>query len=109
MFVMLGAYQCQVFLDWRFVSGEQWKAVFEALKGAGVESIQAKFDALFVVKEDVKPVTVERKKSKVSATRATKKPAVKSAVKKPAKSSKGKPASKKTAGEKVPKTGTRKR
>ena len=54
LFVQLGGYQCHVFLDWRFVSGEQWKAVYEALNGAGVPSIQAKFDELFVVKEEVK-------------------------------------------------------
>ncbi len=30
LFVLLGAYQCHVFLDWRFVSGEQWKTVYEA-------------------------------------------------------------------------------
>jgi hypothetical protein len=109
IFVMLEGYQCQVFLDWRFVSGEQWKTVCEALKGAGVESIQAKFDELFAVKEEVKPVKVERKKRKVTAKVASKKPAVKSAAKKLVKTTKGKPAGKKKAvDEKVYKTGTQK-
>jgi glycosidase len=109
MFVMLGAYQCQVFLDWRFVSGEQWKAVFEALKGAGVESIQAKFDALFAVKETL----AEEKggvKKQATRKRAARKPATKSAVKKPSKSKKPVPAGKNKTADKMSKpTSTRKR
>ena len=54
LFVLLGGYQCHVFLDWRFVDGEQWKMVCEALNGAGVQSMQARFDEMFVVKEEVK-------------------------------------------------------
>lgn len=88
IYVMLGAYQCQVFLDWRFVSGEQWKTVYEALNGAGVESIQAKFDALFVVKEGGINEKVEGIKKRVSRKRATTKPNGKSRIEKPTKSNK---------------------
>lgn len=60
LFFILNAYQCQVFLDWRFVDGEQWQKVYESLHGAGVESMQAKFDEMFPpVKEEPK---VEKKK-----------------------------------------------
>jgi hypothetical protein len=77
VYVQLGAYQCHVFLDWRFVQGEQWKAVYDALNGAGVPLIQSKFDELFVVKEEVKIVKQE-KKTKGTRQRVTRKPAEKS-------------------------------
>ncbi len=53
LFVGLGAYQCHVFLDWRFVSDEdgRWAQVCQALGGAGVASVQAKFDELFAARE----------------------------------------------------------
>ncbi|MFH1906738.1 MAG: alpha-amylase, partial [Chloroflexota bacterium] len=62
LYVDLKGYQCHVFLDWRIVSGEQpalseangWKAVCEALNGAGVPSMQAKFDELFAPRVEVK-------------------------------------------------------
>ena len=54
LFVQLGAYQHHAFLDWRLVMwDEQWQAVYEALNGAGVESVQAKWDEMFGVKEEV--------------------------------------------------------
>jgi hypothetical protein len=34
-------------MDWRFVEGERWGQVHDALEGKGVESIQAKWDELF--------------------------------------------------------------
>jgi hypothetical protein len=37
--VELGGYQRQVLMDWRIVRGKEWEAVCEALKGAGVESV----------------------------------------------------------------------
>jgi hypothetical protein len=90
LFVLLGTYQCHVFLDWRFVSSEQWKAVYEALNGAGVESIQAKLDEIFVAKdEEVKSEKKEVKK------RVAKKPSSKSATKNTATGKKAKTASKK--------------
>jgi hypothetical protein len=88
LFVLLGAYQCHVFLDWKFVSGEQWRALYEVLNGAGVPSMQAKFDELFVVKEEVSVKPEKAKKRKATGKRATKKPA----GQKTTKSKKGKPA-----------------
>jgi hypothetical protein len=104
LFVDLIAYQCHVFMDWRFVGGEQpalpaladspgsegngWKAVCESLNGAGVPSVQGKFDELFAPKMEVK---VEKPK-KVAKKRVTEK---KEAIKK--------------SGSKRVKTATRKR
>jgi glycosidase len=84
LFVLLGGYQCHVFLDWRFVGSDQWKAVYEALNGAGVPSMQAKFDEMFI------PKAVEvTEKVKAKKKPASKKPAGKSAIKKaPAKNAK---------------------
>ncbi len=95
LFVLLGAYQCHVFLDWRFVSGEEWKTVCETLNGAGLLSIQTKFDEMFVVKEEVISQPEITRKRKATGKRATKKLAGKIAVEKPAKSKKGRPASRK--------------
>jgi hypothetical protein len=92
---MLGAFQCHVFLDWRFVHGNQWKTVYEALNGAGMPSVQARFDELFVVKEEVKIEPVKAKRKRVTKPRVTKKPTGESAAKKPVKSKKGQAASKK--------------
>ncbi len=97
LFVLLGAYQCQVFLDWKFVSGEQWKAVFEALNGSGVESIQAKFDELFAVKEVLVEKKALAKKKTVARKPAARKPASKSTMKKAAAGKKKKPAARKKA------------
>jgi hypothetical protein len=80
MFFILHAYQCHAFLDWRFVDDREgkWKTVFNALNGAGIESIQAKFDELFPpAKEEI----VEVKKKRVAKKKAT--PEKKEAVKKP--------------------------
>ncbi len=100
IFVMLGGYQCQVFLDWRFVSGEQWKAVFEALKGAGVESIQAKFDDMFVKKDAEAEGKDKGRKKPVARKRTASRRAARSVVKKPAKKKKTAPAGKKNTAEK---------
>ncbi len=89
LFVLLGGYQCHVFLDWQFVNGEQWKAVFESLNGAGVQSVQAKFDELFVLKEEGKSEMEEVKKKKAIRKRVTRKPAEKRAAEKSAGSKKG--------------------
>jgi hypothetical protein len=52
LFVHLRAYQHQVFLDFRFVDGETWRAVHDALDGAGVPSVKAKRDEMSGAKED---------------------------------------------------------
>ena len=88
IFVSLGAYQCHAFLDWRFVSGDGWTQIFNQLNGAGIPSMQDKWNELFA------PKVVEVKKE----------PKVKKAVKKA-------PAKKKAAVEKkkpTPKTMTAK-
>jgi len=71
LYVELGAYQCHVFLDFRFASGEQWKAVCEALNGAGVPSVQGKFDEMFAPKREVKED--KQKKIRQKTTRTGKK------------------------------------
>ena len=50
LYIQLGGYQCHVFLDWRFVSGQQWQVVCESLNGAGVQSVYEKYDQMFTVK-----------------------------------------------------------
>jgi hypothetical protein len=73
LFVQLGAYQHHAFLDWRLVVGdEKWQAVHDALNGAGVESVQGKWEEMFGVKEEV----VEKKVEKPAKKRATRKKAV---------------------------------
>jgi glycosidase len=87
IFVDLGAYQCHVFMDWRFVGGEQWKAINDSLNGAGVPSMAAKWNEMFGVKEAA-PEQEEAKSGKKEPVRkkaagkkpASKKPVVKKAV-----------------------------
>ncbi len=73
MYVELGAYQCHVFLDWRFVDGDQWSEVYHTLNGAGTDSVQAKFDEMFGDKKgDIKKL-VEEKVMKLRKKAAKKK------------------------------------
>jgi hypothetical protein len=90
IFFLLGGYQCHVFLDWRFVLGEQWKVVCETLNGVGVPSMQARFDEMFVVKEEIIGEKEEINKKKVTRKKTTRKPVEKSFAEKPAKSKSGK-------------------
>jgi len=98
LYVELGAYKCHTFLDWRFVTMDdgRWTMVHDTLNGAGVESMQGKYDEMFGVKEEAKAEVVVEENVK----RKTKKPAAKktvskkSAVKKPAEK---KPTTKKTS------------
>jgi hypothetical protein len=77
LFVELGEYQCHVFLDWQFITGEQWKVVNDSLNGAGVASIYGKFDELFSPKvEEVKP-KIKKAKKISREIRSTKKKKVK--------------------------------
>ena len=52
VYMELTGYQCHVFLDWRFVTGEQWQGVCESLNGQGVPSLSGKFDEIFMRKVD---------------------------------------------------------
>jgi len=38
-------------MAWRFVDDDRWGDIHVALNGAGVESVQAKWDAMFGLKE----------------------------------------------------------
>ncbi len=103
LYLELGAYQCHAFMDWRFVGGEKWSAVNNALNGAGVDSAQAKLDELFVADTEImEPVEDKEKatgktvsgkkvatgKKKAVAAKKTKPAAKKSSVKSPAKDKK---------------------
>ncbi|MGB7874470.1 MAG: alpha-amylase family glycosyl hydrolase [Anaerolineales bacterium] len=69
LFVQLGAYQHHAFLDWRLVMwDEKWQAVHDALGGAGVESMQGKWEEMFGLKEEV---VEEKKPAKKRATKKT--------------------------------------
>jgi glycosidase len=75
--VELRAYQHHVFLDWRFVDDERWGAVNDVLNGAGVESMQGKWDEMFGAKspaggdekKDVEKITKARKPRKKPAAK----------------------------------------
>src|SRR5512140_2963223 len=47
MFLKLGAYPHHAFLDWRFVDGPEWQSIHDALNGAGVDSVQARWQQAF--------------------------------------------------------------
>jgi hypothetical protein len=99
LYVELGAYKCHTFLDFRFVDGGEWRMVNEALSGAGVASVQGKFDEMFGIKDEsgkMKDEEEERGKEKELKKRVT---AKKTAVKKTAEK---KVASKKPAAKKIP-------
>jgi hypothetical protein len=58
-------------MDWRFVDDERWRDIIVTLNGAGVESMQAKWEEMFgeessEKKEEVK-VKKPRKKAAVKA------------------------------------------
>jgi glycosidase len=87
MYVELHAYQHHAFMDWRFVAGARWLTVHDALKGAGVESMQGKCEQMIGVKKEAMAQAVEavkikkRGKKAVAKTpvRKTKRPATKKA------------------------------
>jgi glycosidase len=83
LYVELHAYQHHVFMDWRFVDDEKWAEVHNALNDAGVESMQAKWDEMFGVKDEVVVEVKVRKPRKKAVVKksATKKPAAKKVVK----------------------------
>jgi len=84
LYVELGAYQRHVFLDFRTVGGDEWMKVAEVLNGAGVESMQAKWDDAFGVGEKVveEPEEEKEKPKKKNAAKKGKKGAKKMATKK---------------------------
>src|SRR5262245_21683610 len=86
MYVELHAYQHHVFMDWRFVDDERWQSIHDALNGAGVESMQAKWDEMFGEKKEevVEVVKVKKPRKKTVSKKETSNKS-KSVVKKSAK------------------------
>jgi hypothetical protein len=89
LYVELHAYQHHVFMDWRFVEDARWGEILSTLNGAGVASMQGRFDEMFGVKEEVvvegkvKRTTAKTlpKKGKIAAKKTiSKKPTVKKTV-----------------------------
>ena len=72
LYVELHAYQHHAFMDWRFVDGEKWRAVHDALGGAGVASIQEKWEELFGVTKAEAPeaTTTAKRRRKAVAKKA---------------------------------------
>jgi hypothetical protein len=75
LYVELGAYKCHTFLDWRFVESSNWGLLNGNLNGAGVESVQRKWDEMFgvkdesgMVKDEGEEKIVKRKTKKAAAT-----------------------------------------
>ncbi len=69
LYVELHAYQHHVFMDWRFVDDERWGEIHFALNGAGVESISAKWEEMFGVKDEVVAEEVKVKKPRKKAAK----------------------------------------
>jgi glycosidase len=61
LYIELGGYQCHVFLDWRFVTGEQWDDMNRTLGGVGIPSVQAKLEELSAPMAEVKSEPSRRK------------------------------------------------
>ena len=99
MYLELGAYQHHVFMDWRFVEGSEWGMVNSALNGAGVESVQGRWEEMFGREKGKEKRVESREKKKVVRQAVKAKTAItkKSVVKKPGVK---KPADKKSASKK---------
>jgi hypothetical protein len=84
LYVELHAYQHHVFMDWHFVDDEKWQAVHDALNGAGVESMQGKWEEMFGIKDEGGMMKDEERTKEEGAVvspvvkrRVTRKPVVK--------------------------------
>jgi glycosidase len=66
MYVELNAYQHHVFMDWRFVEDPNWESIHSNLNGAGVESMQAKWDEMFGVKKEAEEPKVKKPRKKAA-------------------------------------------
>lgn len=78
LYVELHAYQHHVFMDFQFEESSEWKVVCDALNGAGVESMSAKWEEMFGSKSEV--VVEEVKVKKLRKKAVTKKATVKKPV-----------------------------
>jgi glycosidase len=74
IYVELHAYQHHVFMDWRFVDDSNWELVISALNGAGVESMSAKWEEMFGIKDEevVEEVKVKKPRRKAIVSKASK-------------------------------------
>ena len=82
MYVELHAYQHHVFMDWRFVEDSNWELVISNLNGAGVQSMQAKWEEMFGEKKEEVVVAVKVKKPRKKAVAKISSPKRKPAIKK---------------------------
>ena len=83
MYLDLHAYQHHVFMDWRFVDDKKWRGIYVALNGAGVESMQGKWEEMFGTKEEVVREKVKKPRKKaVTRKSVAKKSTTKTPVKK---------------------------
>jgi glycosidase len=80
LYVELHAYQHHVFMDFQFVESSEWKVVCDALNGAGVESMSAKWEEMFGRKDEGEGVKDEER-GKMKEARKAKKPRKKVAAK----------------------------
>jgi glycosidase len=112
LYVELHAYQHHVFMDFQFVESSEWKVVCDALNGAGVESMQGKWEEVFGSKgegEGMKDEVVKVKKPRKKAVKKKEESDALSLSKggkkvesgKKAKTSKAKPAAKKSVKKKA--------
>jgi hypothetical protein len=78
LYFELGAYQCHILLDWRFVEDERWGKIHEVLNGAGVESMQARWDEMYGPRKERADVStlVEKPRRKNAAEKKATKAAV---------------------------------
>jgi len=85
LFVQLSAYQHHAFLDWQIVFwDEQWQAVYDAVNGAGIESVQAKWEEMFGEKEELQEEKPKKRATKKKTTGVKKTPRKSSKTKKKA-------------------------
>jgi glycosidase len=96
MYVELHAYQHHVFMDWKFVEESNWGLVNSTLNGAGVASMQAKWEEMFGSKDEGEGIKDEEDKKEVEVVEEVKvkKPRKKAVAKKPAAPKAGKATSK---------------
>ncbi|HQV93291.1 MAG TPA: alpha-amylase family glycosyl hydrolase [Anaerolineales bacterium] len=73
LYVELHAYQHHVFMDFRFIDDEKWRDIYVALNGAGVESMSAKWEEMFGVKDEGGMMKDEEVKVKKPRKKAVKK------------------------------------
>jgi glycosidase len=82
LYLELSAYQHHVFMDWRFVDEPNWEMVNNALNGAGVVSMQGKWDEMFGGKEEVVEEVKVKKPRKKAIVKKVEKGKKKIAIKK---------------------------